>query len=174
MSSSDGDPEQTEANFKNPREVFGQNRMRNKTFFSVFATELRAKQVEGIFEAYFSRFAIFRFSPNFAGAATASWRWILWNRRRFFSSTYPSTITSFSFLLGVFIEDKITSERTPVSQWNSPFFMATNSEFGGNGGYFRPRRLNRLSKLVEETYTIYWYDFNVIWLDLHALEATEL
>jgi hypothetical protein len=74
MSSSDGDPEQTETNFKNMREVFGQHRMRNKTLFSVFATELRAEQVEGIFEAYFSRFAIFRFSPDFAGAATASWR----------------------------------------------------------------------------------------------------
>jgi hypothetical protein len=73
-SSSDGDPEQTETNFKNLREVFGQHRMRNKTLFSVFATELRAEQVEGIFEAYFSRFVIFRFSPDFAGAATASWR----------------------------------------------------------------------------------------------------
>jgi hypothetical protein len=74
MSSSEGDSEQTETNFKNPREVFGQHRMRNKTLFSVFATELRAEQIEGIFEAYFSRFAIFRFSPDFAGAATASWR----------------------------------------------------------------------------------------------------
>jgi hypothetical protein len=74
LSSSDGDPEQTETNFKNLREVFGQHRMRNKTLFSVFATELRAEQVEGIFEAYFSRFVIFCFSPDFAGAATASWR----------------------------------------------------------------------------------------------------
>ena len=148
--------------------------MRNKTLFSVFTTELRAEQVEGIFEAYFSRFVIFRFSPDFAGAATASWRWILRNRERFLSRTCQYTITSFSFRPGVVIEDKITSERTPVSQWNGPFFMATNSEFGGNGGYFRPRRLNRLSKIVEETYTIYWYDFNVLWLDLHALEATEL
>ena len=74
LPSSDGDPEQTEMNFKNLREVFGQHGMRNKTLFSVFETELRAEQVEGIFEAYFSRFVIFRFSPDFAGAATASWR----------------------------------------------------------------------------------------------------
>jgi hypothetical protein len=74
LPSSDGDPEQTETNFKNLREVFGQHRMRNKTLFSVFATELRAEQVEGIFGAYFSIFSIFSFSPDFAGAAMASWR----------------------------------------------------------------------------------------------------
>jgi hypothetical protein len=74
LSSSDGDPEQTETNFKNLRDIFGQHRMRNKTLFLDFSMELRAEQVEGIFEAYFSRFVIFRFSPNFAGAAMASWR----------------------------------------------------------------------------------------------------
>jgi hypothetical protein len=33
MSSSGGDSEQTETNFKNPREVFAQHGMRNKTLF---------------------------------------------------------------------------------------------------------------------------------------------
>ena len=56
MSSSGGDSEKTETNFKNPREVFAQNGMRNKTLFPVFATELRAERVEDIFEAYFSIF----------------------------------------------------------------------------------------------------------------------
>jgi hypothetical protein len=174
MSSSDGYPEQTEANFKNPRDFFGQHRMRNKTLFSVFSTELRAERVKGIFEAYFSRFSIFRFSPDFAGAVTASWGRIWQNRRSFLSSTCPYSITSFSFRPGVIFEERITSERTPVSQKNGPFLITENFEFDGSGGYFRPRRLNRLSELVEETYTIYWDDFNVIGLDLHALEATEL
>jgi hypothetical protein len=56
MSSSGGDFGQTETNFKNPREVFSQHGMRNKTLFPVFATELRAERVEDIFEAYFSIF----------------------------------------------------------------------------------------------------------------------
>jgi hypothetical protein len=56
MSSSGGDFGQTETNFKNPREVFAQHGMRNKTLFSVFATELRAERVEDFFEAYFSIF----------------------------------------------------------------------------------------------------------------------
>jgi hypothetical protein len=56
MPSSDGDPEQTEANFKNPREVFGQHGLRNKTLFPVLAMELRGGRGEDIFEAYFSKF----------------------------------------------------------------------------------------------------------------------
>jgi hypothetical protein len=56
MSSSEGDFGQTETNFKNPREVFAQHGMRNKTIFSFFATELRAERVEDFFEAYFSIF----------------------------------------------------------------------------------------------------------------------
>jgi hypothetical protein len=47
--------------------------------------------------------------------------------------------------------------------------MATNSEFRGSGGYFWPRRLNRLAKLVGMIYIIYWDDLNVKGLDLHAL-----
>jgi hypothetical protein len=169
MPSSEGDSEQTEANFKNPREVFSQHRMRNKTLFSVFATELRAERVEDIFEAYFSIFSIFSFSPDFAGAVTASWGRIWRNRRRFLSRTCPYTITSFSFLPGVIIEERITSERTPFFAENRSIFHGKNSKFDGSGGYFWPRRLNRLAKLVEMIYIIYRDDFNVKGLDLHAL-----
>jgi hypothetical protein len=56
MSSSGGVFGQTEVDFKNPREVFGQHGLRNKTLFPVFATELRGGRVEDIFEAYFSKF----------------------------------------------------------------------------------------------------------------------
>jgi hypothetical protein len=56
MSSSGGVFGQTETDFKNPREVFAQHGMRNKTLFSFFSTELRAERVEDIFEAYFSIF----------------------------------------------------------------------------------------------------------------------
>jgi hypothetical protein len=47
------------------------------------------------------------------------------------------------------------SERTPVSQKNGPFFMTENSEFRGSGGYFWPRWLNRMAKLVGMIYPIY-------------------
>jgi hypothetical protein len=56
MSSSGGDSRKTEMNFKNTREVFSHNGMKNKTIFPFFATELRAERVEEIFEAYFSIF----------------------------------------------------------------------------------------------------------------------
>jgi hypothetical protein len=115
MPSSEGDYEQTEAKFQNPREVFAQHRMRNKTLFSFFSTELRADRFKDIFEAYFSIFSIFSFSPDFAGAVTASWGRIWKNRRRFLSSTCPYTITSLIFHPGVIIEERITSERTLFS-----------------------------------------------------------
>jgi hypothetical protein len=79
----------------------------------------------------------------------ASWRLILRNRRRFLSSTCPYTITSLSFLPGVFIEEIIMSQRTPFFVENGPFLITEKSEFDGSGGYFRPRRLNRLSELEE-------------------------
>jgi hypothetical protein len=47
------------------------------------------------------------------------------------------------------------SDRTPVSQQNGPFFMAESSEFRGSGGYFWPRRLNRLAKFVGMIHIIY-------------------
>jgi hypothetical protein len=56
MSSSGGDSGQTETNFKNPREVFAQHGLRNKTLFPDFSTELRGGIFEDIFEAYFSKF----------------------------------------------------------------------------------------------------------------------
>jgi hypothetical protein len=120
--------------------------MRNKKPLPVFPMASREERVEGIFEAYFSRFAIFRFSPDLSGAVTASWGRIRRNRKRVLSNTCPYTITSFSFLPGVIIEERITSDRTPVSQQNGPFFMAENSELHGSGGYFWPSRLNRLAK----------------------------
>jgi hypothetical protein len=129
----------------------------------------RSERVEGIFGAYFFTFSIFHYSPDFTGALTASWGRIRRNRKRVLSSTCPSTIKSFSFHPGVIIEDRIMSDRTPVSQQNGPFFMAENSEFSGSGGYFWPRRLNRLSKLEEKICLIYRDDFNVKGLDLHAL-----
>jgi hypothetical protein len=91
------------------------------------------------------------------------------NRKRFLSRTCPSTITSLSFLPGVIIEDITTSDRTPVSQKNGPFFMAEDSEFCGSGGYLWSRRLNRFLEVEERIYIIYWDNFNVKGLDLHAL-----
>ena len=73
MSSSGRVSGQTRMDFKNPREVFAQHGLRNKTLLSVLAMELRAERVKEIFEAYFSIFSIFSFSPDFAGAVTASW-----------------------------------------------------------------------------------------------------
>jgi hypothetical protein len=73
MSSSEADSGQTETDFKNMREVFSQHRLKNKNLSSVFSMELRAGRVEDIFEAYFSRFSIFRYSPDLAGAVTTSW-----------------------------------------------------------------------------------------------------
>jgi hypothetical protein len=44
--------------------------------------------------------------------------------------------------------------------------MAENSKFCGSGGYFWPRRLNRLLKLIGMVYPIYPDDFNVKGFDL--------
>jgi hypothetical protein len=117
--------------FKNPREVFLSSRDEEQKPLSVFATVLRAGRIEAIFEALFSRFSLFRYSPDFAGAVTASWRRIWENRRRFLSRTCPSTITSFIFFPGVIVEEKQTSVRTPFSQKTGPSFMADSSRFVG-------------------------------------------
>jgi hypothetical protein len=101
----------------------------------------RAGRIEAIFEALFSRFSLFRYSPDFAGAVTASWGRIWRNRRRFLSRTCPYTITSFIFFPGVIVEEKHTSVRTPFSQKTGPSFMADSSKFCGICGYFWPRRL---------------------------------
>jgi hypothetical protein len=58
------------------------------------------------------------------------------------------------------------SVRTPFSQKTGPSFMAENSKFCGSGGYFWPRRLNRLQKLIGMIYPIYSDDFNVKGFDL--------
>ena len=128
--------------------------------------ELRVGRIEDIFEAYFSRFSIFRYSPDIAGAVTASSGRIWRNRRRFLSSTCPYTIKYFIFHPGVIIKEKNTSVRTPFSQKTGPSFMAESSKFGGSGGYFWPRRLNQLQKLIGMVYPIYPDDFNVKWFDL--------
>jgi hypothetical protein len=80
--------------------------------------------------------------------------------RGFMSQTCPYTITSFRFFPFFIIEEKITSVRTLFSQKTGPFFMAENSKFCGSGGYFWPRRLNRLLKLIGMVYPIYPDDFN--------------
>ena len=128
--------------------------------------ELRVGRIEDIFEAYFSIFSIFRYSPDLAGVVTTSWEWIWKNWKRFLSKTCPYTITTFSFLPGVIVQEKNTSIRTPFSQKTDPSFMAENSKFCGSGGYFWPRRLNRLPKLIEMIYPIYSYNFNVKGFDL--------
>ena len=128
--------------------------------------ELWAMRIKYIFEAYFSKFSIFRFSPDLTGAVTASWGWIWWNRRRFLSNTCPSTIKSFIFHPGVIVQDKNTSVRTPFLQKTGPSFMANNSKFCGSGGYFCSRRLNQLLKLIGMVYPIYLEDFNVKGFDL--------
>jgi hypothetical protein len=155
MSSSDGDPEQTETNFQNPREVFGQHGLRRKTLFQFLQRGYEARESKTSSRAIFPDFP-FSFSvpilqelPRPAGDEFCE------TERGFCPETCPSTITSFSFHPGVIIEDKITSERTPVSQKNGPFLITENSEFGGSGGYSWPRRLNRLSELGEEIYLIY-------------------
>jgi hypothetical protein len=76
----------------------------------------REGRIEAIFETLFSRFSLFRYSLDFTRAVTASWGRIWKKKRRFFSSTCPSPITSFSFFPGVIIEEKHTSVRTPFSQ----------------------------------------------------------
>jgi hypothetical protein len=58
------------------------------------------------------------------------------------------------------------SDRTPFSQKTGLSFMAENSKFCGSGGYFWPRRLNRIPKLIGMIYPIYSDDFNVKWFDL--------
>jgi hypothetical protein len=128
--------------------------------------ESREESIEDIFEAYFSRFSIFRFNLDLLGAVTVTWGRIRRNRKRFLSRTCPSTIKYFIFHPCVIIEDKITSDRTPFSQKNGPSFMAENPKFGGSGGYFWPRRLNQLLKLMGMVYPIYPYDFNVKGFDL--------
>jgi hypothetical protein len=55
------------------REIFFSEWAEEQKPLSVFATELRAERFEDIFEAYFSIFSIARFSPDLAGAVTASW-----------------------------------------------------------------------------------------------------
>jgi hypothetical protein len=85
---------------------------------------------------------------------------------RFLSRTCPYTITSFIFHPSVIIEEKIKSARTPFSQKTGPSFMAESSKFCGSGGYFWPRQLNRLPKLIGMVYPIYPDDFNVKWFDL--------
>jgi hypothetical protein len=72
-----------------------------------------------------------------------------------FVQNMPIYNNLFQFFPGVFIEERITSERTPFFAENGPFLITENSEFDGSGGYFRPRRLNRLSELDEEMYLIY-------------------
>jgi hypothetical protein len=101
----------------------------------------RAGRIKSIFEALFSRFFLFRYSLDFAGAVTANWGRIWRNRRTFLSKTYPYKITSFIFFPGVIVEEKHTSVRTPFSQKTGPSFMADSSKFCGIGGYFWPRRL---------------------------------
>jgi hypothetical protein len=130
----------------------------------------RAGRIEAIFEALFSRFSFFRYSPDFAGAVTASWRRIWKNRRRFLSRTCPYTITSFIFFPGVSVEEKKMSVRTPFSQKLGPSFMADSSKFLGIYGYFWPRRLKPTSETYGEVYPIYSEDFNVKRFDLEVPE----
>jgi hypothetical protein len=115
--------------------------MKNKNLSQFFSQVPRAGRIKAIFEALFSRFSLFRYSPDFAGAVTASWGRIWRNRRRFLSRTCPYPITSFIFFPGVIVEEKQTSVRTPFSQKTGPSFMADSSRFCGICGYFWPRRL---------------------------------
>jgi hypothetical protein len=150
---------QTEMDFKNPREVFSQHGLKNKNL-SQF---LQRSYEQG--ESKTSSRPIF---PDFQFSVTVP---ILQELLRpagdefgeteggFLSRTCPYTITSFIFLPGVIIQEKNTSSRTPFSQKTGPSFMAESSKFCGSGGYFWPRRLNRLSKLDEETSPIYRDDF---------------
>jgi hypothetical protein len=148
------------------REIFFSARDEVQKPLSVFATELQAERIEDIFEAHFSRFSIFRYSPDLAGAVTANWGRIWRNRRTFLSIICSYTITSFSFHLGFIFQEKNTSVQTPLSQKTGLSFMAESSIFCGSGGYFWPRRLNRLPKLIRMIYPIYLEDFNVKGFDL--------
>jgi hypothetical protein len=70
------------------------------------------------------------------------------------------------FSPGVIVQEKNMSVWTPFSQKTGPSFMAESSKFCGSGGYFWPRRLNRLPKIIGMVYPIYSEDFNVKWFDL--------
>jgi hypothetical protein len=69
------------------REIFLLERDEEQNPLSVFVIELREGRIEAIFEAIFSRFPLFCYSPDLAGAVTANWRRIWKNQRRFLSST---------------------------------------------------------------------------------------
>jgi hypothetical protein len=59
--------------FKNPREVFSHNGMKNKNLSQFFQQELRAGRIEAIFRPFFPFSQLFCYSPDLAGAVTASW-----------------------------------------------------------------------------------------------------
>jgi hypothetical protein len=131
MSSSETDSGQMKMNFKKPREVFLHNGMKNKNLSHFFHRCHEQGESKPSFRPFFPDFSFFRYSPDFAGAVTASWRRIWRNRRRFLSITCPYTITSFSFFPGVIIEEKQMSVRTPFLQKLGPSFMADSSDFWG-------------------------------------------
>jgi hypothetical protein len=135
--------------------------MKNKNLSQFFHRCHEQGESKPSFRPFFPDFWFFRYSPDFAGAVTASWRRIWRNRRRFLSRTCPYTITSFIFFPGVSVEEKQMSVRTPFLQKLGPSFMADSSRFWGICGYFWPRRLNPTHTTCWGISPIYSEDFNV-------------
>jgi hypothetical protein len=120
-----------ETNFKKLREVFVHNGMKNKNLFHIFHRCHQLGESKPSFSPFFQVSNFSCFSPDFAGAVSARWRRNWRNQRRFFLQKNSYTITSYSFCIGVTIEEKWMSELTPFLQQFDPSFMADSSRFLG-------------------------------------------
>jgi hypothetical protein len=89
MSSSKAIFGQMKTNFKKPREVFLHNGMKNKNLSQFFHRCHEQGESKPSFEALFSRFSFFCYSPDFAGAVTASWRTNLAKPKEVFVQNMP-------------------------------------------------------------------------------------
>jgi hypothetical protein len=134
--------------FKNPREVFLQNGMKNKNLSQFFHRCYEQGESKPSSRPFFPDFhfsvTVLILQELLRPAGGRIWK----NRRRFLSRTCPYTIKSFIFFPGVIVEEKTRLfgplfRRKPVRlSWQTvPNFVGLVAIFG-RGGY------NRLSKLV--------------------------
>jgi hypothetical protein len=73
MCSSEAVSGQTKMDFKNPREVFSQHGLKNKNLSQFLQWSYEQGESKPSFEALFFAFPLFCYSPDLAGAVTASW-----------------------------------------------------------------------------------------------------
>jgi hypothetical protein len=114
-------------------------------------------RIEAIFEPHFSVFGFSCFSPDFAGAVSASWRQNWRNRRRFFLQKNSYTIKSYIFFTGVTVEEKQMSELTPFFSRFDPVF---SSDLFGIYLLFSARRIEFDLLSLRIVFFIYIYVFN--------------